>query len=322
MGGHKLIDRRAFIALLLGGAGILLLDRFTSNQSKWDFLNAKAPSLEEAIASVPLHKEYPIDKSTNEYTQLVQENHDLITKAVQKFSDIRRYSVEIKKQRYGVPENEHIVRQLLEYCKLAESYLYTRLDITPKPVDWTIIKKGDDFSENYNKKGMLGGSVNEITRFYITDIDAPENILALTKSMNSEQSFIFTESDKHGLMSWCIFVGSGKKAITSPFAELIPLLVYDASKRLILESGIDAAILAGEALSEGISYFLALELSKELQIPNGVNIVQETFSNFNKGRYSYVPKAIKWIERNGVQAALDLYLKNPKSFIDAMAKIR
>lgn len=75
--------------------------------------------------------------------------------------------------------------------------------------------------------------------------------------------------------------------------------------------------MAGEAISEAISYKLGLKISKELGIPNGKNLVESSMVGIDHfPQYKYVPRAVKWVEKNGIQSAFDLYMESPKKFMD------
>ena len=76
---------------------------------------------------------------------------------------------------------------------------------------------------------------------------------------------------------------------------------------------------AAEAFSEGMAYLLALDIAKELDIPNGTEIANHAQEDAKKiKRYSLVPASIRWLKANGIENGLELYMTDPELFISAI----
>ena len=141
--------------------------------------------------------------------------------------------------------------------------------------------------------------------------------------MTIVENEISTEGEfKNG--EWYIFNGFGPTAITCAFAEVIHLTttkrVPDHIKTIsdILLAN-TATRQANEALSHLIADNLALEIAKELGIPNATKRVEASYQRLIQGQdYRLLPEARKWINKPGIgnQNAFDFYMENPQKFLE------
>lgn len=215
---------------------------------------------------------------------------------------------------YVVPEKKDIAESLKEYCKQAVKFLYENISGLDKQViDWTIIKKDDDYSEGFNRKGFIGNSYYEIFK----------NLEFELSRGGFNIPILDTSTWKYD--SWHLLILSGPGALCSPFSEIIPFTTLKRSIKNTERDGkmyIKEASKTDETISESLAHHLGIKIIKEMNIPNGSKHLQERNENYYQNPvYSYVPAAIKWIEMNGIQNAFDLYMESPKKFMDEIKKI-
>ena len=326
----KKLTRRLFLTGSIVGAGLFVLNPFNFfSEDRYGFLERKIDlpklSLEEIMHTlVPLHEEERIDSLSQEHSDFRAEMEPKIIEGLEKGELGNRrnnYKIELTRQRYGVPEEPEFVQQLLKYCRTAEQFLYAHLPKLERfHINWTVIKRGDNYSkkEDFNGKGLIGKALYEVIRYRGINADTKNQDFIMVKSEGFIQSFLNMDVTDDSLKYWNLFIGSGPNALAAPFSEIIPLSLYRQLYKYREIMGVDGSRNAMEAVSEGISHLISLEIVKELSIPHGRKIVEDSTNNLVGSIYRDVPDAIKWMERNGIQRGLELYMADPIKFMDAI----
>ncbi len=327
------INRRTFLITSSAVVGTLLvgLDPFSwfDSDNEWGFLEREISkpklSLDDLLRMgyVPLHEEHQLPKDS-ERSSILTDIDQLIKEGIERQNpDLgENFTVHLTRQRYAVPEETPFSSQLLRYCKTAEGYLHRRLSGLRKAnIDWTVIKVGDDYSheKKYHQKGFVGKFLYDVIRGRVTSNENPSKNFTVVRTQGVHRSELAIDGTKEDpLKSWLIFINSGGGAIASPFSEIIPLTIFERMLKYEEQVGLDYALQSMEAVSEGISYVLSLDIVRELNIPNGIKHIKESSKYLTGIKYQDVPQAIAWIQKNGPQSALDLYQEHPQKFMDAI----
>jgi hypothetical protein len=309
------IDRRKLLASLGAGALTVLVPH---NQSKWDFLfDNKSRDVNP-----------PESKINNDYVEVSRHElseADLLTlpwleKTV--LGDMGRrgyvpgkFVIEGPLIDYAVPE-DFFSGQLKEYCESAQKFLNSRIKGINSQVEWIAPKKGDDLG-NLVRKGIVCDS---------------RMICIEAKIMNpSDRKLLFEskygEVRKGGCVSSNVdnntsylFVSTGHSAIMSPFSEMIAMATTEKIRNRSTQNLAEATII-NEALHDGISTVLSSEFARIKKIPRAQEMIEKNLKdNISLSLYAYLPKSIAWIQRNGVQNAYDLYMRDPQKYLDAIRK--
>lgn len=230
-----------------------------------------------------------------------------------------KFDIQASVQIYGVPEEPAYAQQMKDYLVKAENYLHERLEGLDKhAIDWVILKQGDDFSKNYQGKGFIGHSYFDIETIHLRSKTNPNEETKIRRFVHRsgglQESSVQIPSQEFNY--WYLFFSTGRGAIRTPFSEIIPLTTIPISYQYARELGPDAANQADETIAESLSYLLARDIAKEMQIPDGLERIEDFRRKMSDRRYSLVPLGIEWAKKNGMQKALDLYKTSPVSYIN------
>jgi len=254
---------------------------------------------------------------------------------------------------WGVPLPKNVARDLERFCRVAEDFLRDNvkgIDERLPGTDWTIIRSGDNYSRDFTTNGF--------TR-YSTDFDGmgavqygrliDESLVVrsnrgktfnaggATYSPGSSAKMLRMEAVGEngpryaGLGYWYILLSSQLRYIGNVFSELIPrATIGQHESEYRHKHGDNESNRAVEALSESMSYHLALGLGEQLNIPNYGQMIEQMrtdlFGQNTRLIYRDVDKAIKWIGRNGgfkgggVQKAWNMYNNSIEGFMQAIRK--
>lgn len=323
------LKRRRFLKIA-GGAGLVgavsggtwfLYDSL--RDKRWDFIDRELFLSDDITADYARENFVPIGPvhilPSDSY--FFSEAAELFKKEMWEKGYRGNFDIEINERWYGVPEKPEVAHNLAEYCRKAENFLHSRLNGLDKiKFDWIVLRKGENYEKNFNMKGFIG-NVNYLVR----DIKAHGEGLVVegnhvkgTEGGRGRGNF---DKIKKEITSYFMFIGAGTAAIQSPFSEIIPATVSRKTWENFEKLGYDDAWYIEEALAEGISYILSLEISKELNIPNGEKLMQELYDfHITRRQYKFLPQAIKWMQKNGIQKAYDLYMDSPLKFFEAIKK--
>lgn len=291
----------------------------------WSFLereidlSPKPPDDVKKIA-VPLGPEFFVPVGSIEYDEIIKYAIPRLKNGGLNPSDFSHYL--IYSQFYGIPEQNHIAKNLVRYCRLAEDFLYQNLKGLDKhSIDWTVLSPDDNYTEGFNQKGFVGMFLYRIDRIKAVNAENNERNFEFSGVIGKEGSKIdIYFVNNQSIDTFYLFIGSGPTAITTPFAEILPLSVFKKSLEYEKEVGSLLAQQAGEAITESLAIVLGIKMSEEYLIPKGVELVEREAKR-SDDKYRYVPLARKWIEQNGMQRAFDLYMESPAKFMRAIRAV-
>lgn len=340
----KKIDRRGFIKLaaLTGIAAMVpttfyILERSSNDvDDYWSFIkeprkhngNKNVPHFESIVRKyAPLGKEMPIADGTAEFENIKKTITPVLQEELQTMHpDGANYGLSAASQNYGIPTDPSIAASLVDYCQTAERFLHDSLSgLDDFSIDWLALKEGERRTNQFNQKAVIGRGSYEVVTVTATNKENPDQKLVKGRVSYIDGSYNrgSYDFDTRTHKWWVIFIGTGPAAINAPFSELIPLTTTKKRQEYAREAGMDIAIQADEALAEGISYTLSMMISDELQIPQGIQTIQdadrniiESYKDKAYSPYKYVDHSKRWIKKNGIQRAFDLYMESPQKFMD------
>ena len=238
------------------------------------------------------------------------------------------------RQDYGLPcKDQESAQDLLAFCKNALDYLYTRLpQIVQIPFKHVIMEPGKDYSKTHQTI-FIGDTGYTMYRIYshkkemkIENIEPLENLLpfAITASpsVGCKAFLKHTPGDRTQIEQYNVFVSNSPYALLGIPSEVIPRTTMPVSMELTSRLGRDMATMADETIVEGISTLLVREMIDEFQIPNGHQLMEAVrkYMFANASVYRYVPQSTRWLEKNGIENGLELYMEDPIKFILAIKK--
>ena len=219
---------------------------------------------------------------------------------------------------FGHVELMRYAKPYKQYLEKAIDFLYEKLpQLKQERPELRILRPGDDYTNNAKGKAFVGLLFHDFYRVQVINKDTTEGIARAQTHTHkgSGASFdIKSKSDK----DYRIFFGTaGPASIQAPFSELIPVSTRQNARAHAKCVGLEDALVAVETISEGESYLLAHEISSKLGIPGGKQVIDKCLQGmiYHYDRYRFVPQAIAWLKKNGMQKGLDIYLENPDKFM-------
>ena len=336
-GGLKDPSKRRLLQAAVAAAALAVVPtvsyivKHISYDDRWAFLERGNDRIRDYHSSplgwkfvannyVPMGEQRVIMPGTREFEEIRLGVEPEIIKEIKKRGfDIAEYKVAVTRQEYGVPDEARYTESVVDYCKKAVDFLYDHiLGLERHVIDWTPINQKDNFETGFNQKGLIGHSFYEVE--IVSAANKADKKQSITLGRSQHQTGSFNNMDFYGKW-WYIFIGAGDPhtIIKAPFSEVIPLTITNRTYEYRMQFGYDKAIQAGETVAEAISYRLGLMISKEFGIPNGKRLVEASMGGLDTlPEYRSVPQAIRWIDKNSMQAAFNLYMESPKKFMDAI----
>ncbi len=237
----------------------------------------------------------------------------------------RKYDIRITEQMYGIPEEPWFVKNLVNHYRESIKFLYENLEgLEDYDLEEVIIKPGEDYTDNFDKKAFFGNSFYLVQRIHFRDAEKQSIKFHISRSKHQRGGSNLSQIDKETNEYKCkyIFISTGSSALVSPLSEGVPLTTLKKSSEYANQVGIVRATKADEAISEVIARDLALKRVKILKIPKGVEIIEYHNKRMIKmsPNYKFLPAAMKWVEKHGIQDAFNLYMKDPAEFMKAIKK--
>lgn len=331
----KITRRKALVGLAgIVAAGIPVLSYLTAkpkSEQKWGFLKCgfkqeglKTKSYNDLIQeSVALDAERPIYRKSEELRIFREQAQPHIERAMRKqgMDLTANNQFEATIQHYGEPDTEERAGQMTDYCNMAVNYMNTRLSGLEKPpINWVILKHGNNHDKNFYSNGYAGQSINVIRKMCAKNSSTGKQALVVVCEKKEGGCMQFwADFDKAKLEWWYLFFSTGPSAIISAFSEPLALTTIKSTLKHVKELGLENAFFADETIHESLSHILALDAAKEFGIPGGAELVNLQIQTLPSNPfYSGMPKAITWARKNGMQNALDLYMESPKKYMDAI----
>ncbi len=320
-------DRRNFLKVAAASLVPVFLRSQNSDTNKWDFLNAesKADSIKdvEQVYSdgVPLESEG--DAAYNFQVADIQRNMESEGIMQEMRKKGINATIRLTKQTFGIPDARY-GKQMGAYCRTAERYINQKIRlITPISLDWVVLASGDNFENDDTNKGFVGNCYCQLYHATAGELGNPARSVDRKVFLAKNGGLTSTSTEKDKFISGFVFIGTTACALTSPFSELLALHSEDQFNAHSAKSASSIGMQTNEAWHEGLAFILSYKLAAELGIPGGPEYVMKTVRNLVQlGReYEYLGNSIRWMQKNGIQAAYDLYMRDdPQKFFDAIKK--
>ena len=338
--------RRNMIKLVGGLGALLALGIPTSivflnkgDEKKWVFLDTRShPNYRHLQASdqweeivrqyVPLGPEKKIHPNSPKFQEIKAQTTSLIINKIQEYGWDPRgsYHPEVLQQDFGVPEQAVFSDSAIEYIEIANQFMHDQIrGLIKFEIDWTPIVLGDNFSDNSNGKGFVGRGSYSVQKVIVISSSHPNERIVIGSTVFDHGGYgSLSMAHNENNPDFSLFISVNETAINTAFSEVFPLTTHPVTMAYANRRGIESyrlAKLADEALAEGISYHLGLQIVDQLGIPNGKPLVEKFREGLTKRPeyYAFVPNSISWIGKNGIQQAFDLYMESPEKYMKAIA---
>jgi len=287
-----------------------------------------APIVEEKL--IPLHKEMQLpamDSSTEEY-------HNALAVLKAEFESMNvpwsdDFQLSWSYQHYGAPDTKTNSVQMINYCQTVHDYLYHEISgLEDVPFKWRPLNKGTDILNNAGNHALVGKHTYFVLRVNAVDKEGnvQEPYLVNARPVNRALHYINDSAgDPNQRM---IYLIRGATALVSPFSEMLHMSTHDPAMRYADELKHDhkndvaksLARDAGETVTESAAVLIALDYlyslgkqSRAGQIIHHAKSLQNQLPEFSH--------SIAYMQKYGVQNALNSYHDSPADYMKAIAKM-
>ncbi len=341
------ISRRQFLsylvvpaALSLGAAANVLATTKILHSSRSGYLGfvdreglgpkVDAPAVQNYF--IPLHKEQPVSAQLHSPEEMEFIRSVLKSEFLQEGYDWDdNYEIRFSYQHFGVPDDLTQGAPLLDYCGQVYDFLYSRLNgLYDVNMAWRLLP-ADRYQSGEQQlafQGYVGRYTYYVMRAYV---DHPEldDLPSLVTAQPMERAIHYIVGGAFSLPKRAtLYVIPGRTSLVAPFSELLHLTFHAPSQNYAIElektlpegEAQQYAIDAGETINEATSILLAKEFIRKYGASERLAMIDAMANNLNH-RFNYLHGAIAYIKRNGVQKSLDIYLENPRRFLEQLSKV-
>jgi hypothetical protein len=203
-------------------------------------------------------------------------------------------------------------------------YVHSRFPMLERvPLELVVLKPGDDFSNVERGKGYVGYSLHEVQRVHVENKKGGERFtVGLSKNRSGSITTIKYNKRTDEIENYFVFFGAGNEAAVSPISEPLHLSLTKFTQihfdRL---GGFDKSQTAEESLIEGISFMIWPDFAREAGISEWEGKIEKAKRDMKKEpRYRFVPASIAWLRRNSIERGIEIYMENPKKYLEAIQK--
>lgn len=290
-----------------------------------------APMVEKAF--IPLHKEMRIINPV-----LQPGETDALKNVLKSEFDARgipwddAYQLKFSYQHFGVPDNSDQSRLLLAYSRRVHDYVYSKLQgLFDAHMSWHVLTPGsvDAMSGDDQFSAYIGRYTYYLTRVFI-DKPGMNDLPSLVNAQPLERAIHYiVGGGEGGLPTHArLYIIPGKTSLVSPFSEVLHLTFHAPSENYAAElektvphdKAQQYAIDAGETVNEATAIVMAREYIRKYGEDKRITTIDDMAYSL-KHRFSDLTNAISFIEQNGPQKSLDLYLENPGRFMGKIAEL-
>jgi hypothetical protein len=302
---------------------------FADQEGMGPYINA--PVIEQQCCALHREETLPqIGTGSRQYRELASILKGEFIKAELDWDDSR--PIEFTYQHYGVPNETFHVDALLAYCRQANEFLYNRLNnLLMVDVNWRRLTHSDvhrqgrykgfhGFIGRYTYYVMRVGVRNEKTAGSPPNGDQPHLVSAwpLERAINH-----IVDKSGHEPKSGMIYIIPGTTSLVAPFSELTHLSLHAASQRyadtlstrLPREEALNYAREAGETANEAAATLIATEFLRSCNCHERLPAIASVAHSM-AAKYPYLPNAMAYMRRHGIQQAINLYQDDPAAFMN------
>ncbi|MEK6889022.1 MAG: hypothetical protein AABW80_02845 [Nanoarchaeota archaeon] len=270
---------------------------------------------------VPLGERKDILPGMEEWAGLEKDSKSAIQQALRKWKfDARdKYKVVPSLQIYGIPLEKRLISVCLNHCKSAEEFLLEEVpEFEPVNINWTPVKKGDNFEEAYANRGFIAESYFRVQRMKVNGENNPSRYIMMGRTVHLSGGMGVGSTYGRRFIVVC----AGESLVTTPFSEIIPINAVAKSIEHAEKAGEENASVARESFSESMSYLLGIDILKKRygfspeKAKEVINRIYYGSKNVGKGNYKDLHLAIKWAQKNGARAVYHAYMENPAKYVE------
>ena len=341
------LSRRRFLQKLGAGAVLYaampnaLLADISSEQSSLPFNLSfvdqdgtgpylDAPFVEENF--IPLHKEMNLpamNKDSDEYYNaenvLKAEFQNMNVAWSDDFQLIWSY------QHYGVPDDKTNSEHIIHYCQTVHDYLYHEISgLEDVNFTWRSLSKDTNVLDNAGNYALAGKHTYFVLRVNAVDVEGniQEPYLVNAQPVNRALHYINTHDDEDYPNQRLIYVIRGATSLVSPFSEMLHMSTHNPAMRYADELkqnyqyhiAKSLARSSGETVTESAAVLMALDylysLGKQSRAGQIIHHARSLESQLPEFSHS-----IAYMQKYGVQNALNTYHESPASYMKAIAKM-
>ena len=241
------------------------------------------------------------------------------------------YELSYSFQHFGVPDDSEQGKHLLAYCQRVHDFLYSRLSgLFDVNMSWGLLDKhgNHDTVSKSQFSGQVGRYTYYVLRVYV-DHPSLDDLPSLVNAQPLDRAIHYIVGDQSSLPKHAsLYVIPGATSLVAPFSELLHLTFHAPSEQYAEElartisedKARQEAIDAGETINEATAILLAKEYINKYGSSERIVTINNMAHSLNS-RFRHLDKAIAYIDRNGIQNSLDLYLESPSSFISRVSKV-
>ncbi|MGD8570435.1 MAG: hypothetical protein PVJ39_20265 [Gammaproteobacteria bacterium] len=240
------------------------------------------------------------------------------------------YQLSFSYQHFGVPDNSDQSELLLAYCRRVHDYVYSNLKgLFDANMAWHVLTSGsgEAMSADNQFSAHVGRYTYYMTRVFV-DKPGMNDLPSLINAQPMERAIHYiVGGGEGGLPTHAhLYIIPGKTSLVSPFSEILHLTFHAPSEHYATElentvppdKARQYAIDAGETVNEATAIVLAREYIRKYGDDKRITTINDMAYSL-KHRFADLNNAISFIEQNGPQKSLDLYLENPGRFMGQIA---
>jgi hypothetical protein len=235
-------------------------------------------------------------------------------------------------QHFGVPDNSDHSRLLLAYSRRVHDYVYSKLQgLFDANMSWHVLTSGNEGAmlSDDQFSAYIGRYTYYLTRVFI-DKPGMNDLPSLVNAQPMERAIHYIVSGGEGALPTHarLYIIPGRTSLVSPFSEILHLTFHAPSelyaaeleKTVSHDEARQCAIDAGETVNEATAIVMAREYIRKYGEDKRITTINDMAYSL-KHRFSDLNNAISFIEQNGPQKSLDLYLENPGRFMGKIANL-
>ena len=290
-----------------------------------------APFVEENF--IPLHKEISLpamDTASAEYKNTKTVLKSEFKRMNETWSDDFRLTWSY--QHYGAPDKSASNTHLVKYCQGVQSYLYNNVHgLDDLKISWESLNDGMDVVSKTGNRALVGKHTYFVLRVNAVDVDGNvrETYLVNAKPVNRAIHFIdASDGDVQHPDQRLIYVIGGATSLVSPFSEMIHLSTHKPAMRYASELIRDyekdeansLARNSGETVTEAAAILLSLDYLYEIGNADRAKQIVHHAKSLSSQLFEF-SHSIAYMQKYGVQNALDTYKESPHDYMKAIARM-
>jgi len=301
---------------------------FVDQAGKGPYLDA--PFVEENF--IPLHKEMNLpamDKTSDEYFNAENVLKTEFQNMNVPWSD--DFQLSWSYQHYGVPDNKTNSEHIIKYCQTVHDYLYQEINgLEDVNFTWSSLSKDTNVLNRSGNYALAGKHTYFVLRVNALDKEGniQEPYLVNAQPVNRALHYINAHDDEEYLSQRLIYVIRGATSLVSPFSEMLHMSTHNPAMRYADELkqnyqydiAKSLARSSGETVTESAAVLMALDylysLGKQSRANQIIHHAQSLESQLPEFSHS-----IAYMQKYGVQNALNSYHESPARYMKAIAKM-